>query len=114
MSAHLAARKISSVELTRLFLERIAAAKRLNAFITVDREKSLAQARAADARIARGEAAPLTGIPVSHKDLFCAKGCRTTFASRLLPSFVVPSDSHVVAQFDRSVAVFLCTPYFII
>src|SRR5258708_2712470 len=84
MSAHLAARKISSVELTRLFLERIAAAKRLNAFITVDAEKSLAQARAADARIARREAAPLTAIPVAHKDLVCAKSWRTTYATQIL------------------------------
>jgi aspartyl-tRNA(Asn)/glutamyl-tRNA(Gln) amidotransferase subunit A len=107
MSAHLAARKISSVELTRLFLERIAAAKRLNAFITVDAEKSLAQARAADARIARGEAAPLTGIPIAHKDLFCAKGWRTTCASKILENFVAPYDAHVIEQFDRAGAVIL-------
>jgi aspartyl-tRNA(Asn)/glutamyl-tRNA(Gln) amidotransferase subunit A len=107
ISAHLAARKISSVELTRLFLERIAAAKRLNAFITVDAEKSLAQARAADARIARGEAAPLTGIPIAHKDLFCAKGWRTTCASKILENFVAPYDAHVIEQFDRAGAVIL-------
>ena len=79
----------------------------LNAFITVDREKSLAQAKAADARIARGEAAPLTGIPVAHKDLFCAKGWRTTAGSKILANFVAPYDAHVIEQFDRAGAVLL-------
>src|SRR5260221_4435007 len=107
ISADLDARKISRVELTRLFLERTAAAKRLNAFITVDAEKSLAQARAADARIARGEAEPLTGIPVAHKDLFCAAGWRTTCGSKILENFVAPYDAHVIEQFDRAGAVIL-------
>jgi aspartyl-tRNA(Asn)/glutamyl-tRNA(Gln) amidotransferase subunit A len=107
LSGMLGEREVSSVEVTRYFLERIAAAKRLNAFITVDAEKSLAQARAADARIARGEAAPLTGIPIAHKDLFCAKGWRTTCASKILENFVAPYDAHVIEQFDRAGAVIL-------
>ena len=73
LSARLAARTVSSVELTRHFLDRIeGVGKPLNAFITVDREKSLAQAKEADARIAKGDVASLTGIPIAHKDLFCA------------------------------------------
>src|SRR5690349_16951912 len=80
---------------------------RLNAFITVDAEKSLAQAREADARIARGEGGSLTGIPVAHKDLFCAKGWRTTCGSKMLANFVSPYDAHVIEQFDRAGAVLL-------
>jgi len=96
------------VELTQACLDRIARAQgQLNAFITVDPERSLAQARAADARIARGEAGPLTGIPVAHKDIFCAKGWLTTCASKMLADFVAPYDSHVVERFDRAGAVLL-------
>jgi aspartyl-tRNA(Asn)/glutamyl-tRNA(Gln) amidotransferase subunit A len=104
----LAAREISSVELTRAYLERIGRHNEaLNAFITVDPEKSLAQARAADARIAAGGAAALTGIPVAHKDLFCAKGWRTTCGSRMLDNFVSPYDAHVIEQFNAAGAVLL-------
>ena len=82
LGAALAAREVSSVELTGACLDRVARAQgALNAFITVDPEKSLAQARHADQRIARGEAGPLTGIPVAHKDIFCAQGWPTTCAS---------------------------------
>ncbi len=108
LSRQLRAKAVSSVELTRAYLERIERGNaRLNAFITVDPEKSLAQARAADARIARGEAAPLTGVPVAHKDLFCARGWRTTCGSRMLEHFVAPYDAHVIEQFDRAGAVLL-------
>ncbi len=108
LSRRLRDREVSSVELTRHFLDRIAGVgANLNAFITVDRDKTLAQAAAADARIARGEAAPLTGIPIAHKDLFCAKGWRTTCASKILENFVAPYDAHVIEQFDRAGAVIL-------
>ena len=108
LSRRLRQKKVSSVELTRHYLERIAALDpKLNAFITVDGERSLAQAKAADARIAKGDCAPLTGIPVAHKDLFCAKGWRTTCASKILENFVAPYDAHVIEQFDRAGAVLL-------
>ena len=108
VAAALAARRVSSVELTQTCLDRIARAQgELNAFITVDPERSLAQARAADARIARGEGGGLTGAPVAHKDIFCAKGWRTTCASRMLADFVAPYDAHVVERFDRAGAVLL-------
>jgi aspartyl-tRNA(Asn)/glutamyl-tRNA(Gln) amidotransferase subunit A len=108
LSAALAARRTSSVELTRFFLDRIARAQgALNAFITVDPDRSLAQARAADARLARGEGGPLTGIPVAHKDIFCARGWLTTCASRILANFVAPYDSHVVERFGAAGAVVL-------
>jgi aspartyl-tRNA(Asn)/glutamyl-tRNA(Gln) amidotransferase subunit A len=108
LSAQLAARKVSSVELTTHFLDRIEHAQPvLNAFITIDRDKSLAQARVADARLAKGEGAPLTGIPVAHKDLWCAKGWRTTAGSKILSNFIAPYDAHVIEQFDRAGAVLL-------
>ena len=108
IAAALAARRVSSVELTRSFLDRIARAQAsLNAFITVDPDRSLAQAAAADARIARGEGGPLTGIPIAHKDIFCARGWLTTCASRMLANFVAPYDSHVIGRFNAAGAVML-------
>src|SRR5258706_2676562 len=108
LSRQLAAREISSVELTRSYLERIERLNgALNAFITVDPEKSLAQARAADERIARGDAAALTGIPIAHKDLFCAKGWLTTCGSKMLANWVSPYDAHVIARFNAAGAVIL-------
>ncbi len=99
LAAQLAAKKISSVELTTEYLGRI---KRLNpdlnAFITVDEEKSLAQAQAADAQLAAGQGGPLTGIPIAQKDIFCAQGWRTTCGSKMLANFVAPYDAHVIEQ----------------
>src|SRR6266496_3320693 len=103
LSAALAQKKISSAELTKLFLDRISRLNAaLNAFITVDAEKSLAQARAADERIAKGAAQPLTGIPVAHKDIFVTKGWRTTCGSKMLENFVSPYDAHVIERFNAS------------
>ena len=106
LQAALAARRLSSVELTGLHLARIRALNgSTNAFISVDEEISLAQARAADARLARGEAEPLTGIPIAHKDIFCTRALRTTCGSRMLEQFRSPYDAHVIEQFDRAGAV---------
>jgi len=108
LSRKLARKEISSVELTRHYLARIAKhGAQLNSFITVDGEKSLAQAKAADARIARGDAAPLTGIALAHKDLFCAKGWLTTCGSKILENFVAPYDAHVIERFNGAGAVIL-------
>jgi aspartyl-tRNA(Asn)/glutamyl-tRNA(Gln) amidotransferase subunit A len=108
LSAALRARRVSSVELTRLFLERAEHLNpALNAFVTLDAERSLAQARAADQRLASGRPQPLTGIPIAHKDIFCAKGWRTTCGSRMLDNFVAPYDAHVIEQLDRQGAVTL-------
>ena len=85
LAAQLAAKKISSVELTQTFLDRIGSLNpRLNAFITIDENKSLAQAKAADALIASGKSGPLTGIPVAQKDIFCAEGWLSTCGSKML------------------------------
>ena len=103
LAAQLAAKRISSAELAALFLDRIEALNpRLNAFITVDRDKTLAEARAADARIAAGETAPLLGVPVAHKDIFCADGWRTTCGSKMLANFVAPYDATVIAKFKQA------------
>ncbi|MEZ0245333.1 MAG: Asp-tRNA(Asn)/Glu-tRNA(Gln) amidotransferase subunit GatA, partial [Methylophilaceae bacterium] len=66
---------------------------------------TLAQAHAADARIAKGEASPLTGIPIAEKDIFCAKGWTTTCGSKMLENFVAPYDAHVIEQFNLAGAV---------
>ncbi|MCL2831100.1 MAG: Asp-tRNA(Asn)/Glu-tRNA(Gln) amidotransferase subunit GatA [Betaproteobacteria bacterium] len=103
LSRALSAGHISSVELTQEFLRRIARLNpTLNAFITVDEEKSLAQARAADAALSAGTAGPLTGIPVAQKDLFCAKGWLTTCGSKILSNFVSPYDAAVVERLNEA------------
>ncbi len=100
----LASKEISSVELTRLYLERIARHNpALNAFITVDAERSLAQARAADAHRAAG--GPLCGIPLAQKDIFCSKGWLTTCASKMLANFVSPYDAGVIERCNAAGAV---------
>ncbi|MBL8397566.1 MAG: Asp-tRNA(Asn)/Glu-tRNA(Gln) amidotransferase subunit GatA [Candidatus Accumulibacter sp.] len=99
---------ISSVELTQLYLDRIARHDhQLNAYITVDAAASLAQARWADQRLAKGEGGPLTGIPIAHKDIFCAAGWRTTCGSRMLDNFVSPYDATVIRRFAEAGAVLL-------
>jgi len=101
LSQALAAKQISSVELTQLFLDRIARLNPLlNAFITVDPEKSLNSARAADALISAGTAGPLTGIPIAQKDIFCAEGWRTTCGSKMLANFVSPYDATVIRKME--------------
>lgn len=106
LATALGARQISSVELTQLFLDRINRLNPdINAYITLDADRSLAQAAAADARIAQGNAGPLTGIPFAQKDIFCAKGWRTTCGSKMLENFIAPYDAHIISQFDAAGAV---------
>ena len=103
----LRARKLSSVELTQGFLDRISRYKGLNAFITVDAERSLAQARAADAALAKGQGGLLAGVPIAQKDIFCADGWLTTCGSKILSNFVAPYDATVIAKFNAAGAVTL-------
>ena len=106
LGAALRTKKISSVELTQLYLDRIAALNpSLNAFITTDPERSLEQARAADTLLANGEENALTGIPIAQKDIFCAKGWRTSCGSKMLENFISPYDAHVIEQFNNAGAV---------
>jgi len=103
LSQALVAKEISSVELTQLYLDRIARLNPgLNAFITVDVEKSLAQAKRADETRANGEAGPLTGIPLAQKDIFCAKGWLTTCGSKMLGNFVSPYDATVIERLNAA------------
>ena len=106
LGAALRAKHISSTELTQLYLERIATHNPVfNAYVTVDAKISLAQAAAADMLLASGGALPLTGIPIAQKDIFCAKGWRTTCGSKMLSNFVAPYDAHVIEQFSKAGAV---------
>jgi len=99
----LQAREFSSVELTQSCLARIEALDgRLNSLITVTGERALAQARAADRRLARGDSGPLTGIPLLHKDIFCTRGVVTSCGSRMLDNFVAPYDATVVQRLDAA------------
>src|SRR5467141_234426 len=108
LAAGLRARKFSSVELVRAYLDRIDASQAaLNAFISVTREQALATAAEADRALAAGRAGPLTGMPIAHKDLFCTDGVRTTCGSRMLDNFVAPYDATVVTRLKGAGAVML-------
>ena len=99
----LAEGKTTSVELCQDYLARIQAQNpTLNAFISVDAEKTLAEARAADAARAKGQSGLLTGVPIAHKDIFCAEGWLTTCGSKMLSNFVSPYDAHVIEQFKAA------------
>ncbi len=107
LSEALCAKKLSSVELTQTYLDRIEKHKDLNAFITVDAENVLAQALAADKYRQQGKAGPLTGIPIAQKDIFCTKGMLTTCGSKMLSNFVSPYDATVIERFNVAGAVIL-------
>ena len=106
-SAALHAGELSSTELTQACLGRIEQHRELNAFITVDAERALAQARVADERRTRGEAGPLTGVPIAQKDIFCTDGMLTTCGSRMLSNFTAPYDATVIRKFNEAGAVLL-------
>ncbi len=107
LSVDLKTGSVSSEELTGHFLDRIEQNKALNAFITVNSDQALAQAQAADQRLKRGDATPLTGIPVALKDIFCAEGTLTTCGSKILSNFTAPYDATVVAKLKQAGAVIL-------
>lgn len=97
---------LSAVELAQSFLARIESST-LNAFIDVRPDLTLAQARAADARLAAGERGPLLGIPIAHKDIFVTQGWRSTAGSRMLADYVSPFDASVVTRLQAAGAVCL-------
>ncbi|MFO7285924.1 MAG: Asp-tRNA(Asn)/Glu-tRNA(Gln) amidotransferase subunit GatA [Gammaproteobacteria bacterium] len=104
----LRARRISAVELTRHFLDRIARHDpALNAFITVTEDEALRAAEAADRRLASGDASALTGIPIAHKDIFCTEGVKTSCGSRMLDNFVSPYDATAVERLKAAGMVML-------
>jgi aspartyl-tRNA(Asn)/glutamyl-tRNA(Gln) amidotransferase subunit A len=98
LSTLLHAKQISATELARHYLDRIAASEH-NAFLDVNPELTLAQAQAADTRLREGNAGPLTGIPIAHKDIFVTRGWRSTAASNMLGNYSSPFDATVVEQF---------------
>ena len=101
LAASLATGKVSAVEAAQHFLDRAAAHADLGAFVALDPDVTLAQARAADARIAAGSAGPLEGVPLAHKDIFATRDFPTTAGSRMLTNYRSPFDSTVVSELGR-------------
>ncbi|MBX9586678.1 MAG: Asp-tRNA(Asn)/Glu-tRNA(Gln) amidotransferase subunit GatA [Gammaproteobacteria bacterium] len=103
LSHDLAAKKVSSVEVTQFYLDRITQHNpTLNAFITVCNESALASAKEADKKIASGQASPLTGVPYAHKDIFCTDGIKTSCGSKMLDNFIAPYDATVTTKFKEA------------
>ena len=98
LAARLAAGSVSSVEVTQHFLSRIDQQTGLGAFLSTDSAVSLAQARAADARLAAGERTPLLGVPLAHKDVFVTRDFPTTAGSKMLENYRSPFDATVVTK----------------
>jgi aspartyl-tRNA(Asn)/glutamyl-tRNA(Gln) amidotransferase subunit A len=107
LSLDLQAKTYSSVELTQFFLNRIDQHQQLNSYIAVTPELALAQAKAADQRIANGTSDLLTGIPIAQKDIFCTQGVITTCGSKMLANFNAPYNATVVEKFNQAGAVML-------
>lgn len=101
-SRALQAKEVSAVELAKAYLERIEAHKDLNCFLDVRPEVTLAQAQAADKRIAEGKAGRLTGIPIAHKDIFVTRDWASTAASKMLKGYMSPFDAAVVRKLAES------------
>lgn len=102
LSRALQAKEVSVVELAKAYLERIEAHKDLNCFLDVRPEVTLAQAQAADKRIAEGKAGRLTGIPIAHKDIFVTRDWASTAASKMLKGYMSPFDAAVVRKLAES------------
>jgi aspartyl-tRNA(Asn)/glutamyl-tRNA(Gln) amidotransferase subunit A len=107
LAARLKARDVSAVETAQHFLARIKAHESLGAFLAVDEEASLAQARAADARIAAGTGGALEGVPIAHKDIFVTRDFPTTAGSKMLAGYRSPFDATVVNRLAQAGAVTL-------
>jgi len=103
LSSDLHAKKISSVELTKHFLNRIEKFdKQLNSFITVTPEHALAAAKKADELLSKNNAGPLTGIPIAQKDIFCTLNVKTTCGSKILDNFIAPYNATVVEKCNQA------------
>ncbi|MFM8564111.1 MAG: Asp-tRNA(Asn)/Glu-tRNA(Gln) amidotransferase subunit GatA [Acidimicrobiia bacterium] len=107
LSQALQAKQVSAVEAASHFLARGRAHTDLGAYVAVHEETTLQQARAADARIAKGDAPALTGVPIAHKDIFVTKDFVTTAGSRMLQHYQSPFDATVVANLAHAGAVTL-------
>ena len=101
-------KRVSSRELTQHFLDRIHQYDQdLNSFITVTAEQALKQADHADQLRAQGQAQPLTGIPLAHKDNFCTKGVKTSAASKMLDNFIAPYNATIIDRCEQAGLVML-------
>ena len=101
LSIALESKKISSEELTRLYIERCNKHNNsLNCFITITEEEALKKARRADKKRASGDYNPLTGIPIAQKDIFCTNGIKTTCGSKMLDNFVAPYDATLIKKMN--------------
>jgi aspartyl-tRNA(Asn)/glutamyl-tRNA(Gln) amidotransferase subunit A len=98
LSQDLKAKRVSALELAQQALAAIESHKHLNAFLDVQPEPTLAQARAADAQLSAGTAGPLTGVPLAHKDIFVTRGWKSTAGSKMLANYVSPFDATVVEK----------------
>ena len=108
LSRLLQKRALSSVELTQDCLSRAERLNgELNCFISLFPEHALEQARRADQRLGQGGGGPLTGIPIAHKDIFCARGFKTSCGSKMLDNFIAPYDATVVSKLDAAGCVML-------
>jgi aspartyl-tRNA(Asn)/glutamyl-tRNA(Gln) amidotransferase subunit A len=103
----LAAREVSANETAQYFLKRIQANEALGAFVALDADVTLAQARAADEKLAAGGASALTGVPIAHKDIFATVDFPTTAGSRMLEGYRSPFDATVVRKLAEAGAVTL-------
>ena len=101
LSGLLQSKQISAPELAQHFLQRIASSD-LNAFLHVEPTLSLAQAQQAQAQLDAGQAGPLTGIPIAHKDIFMTQGWRSTAGSKMLANYTSPFDASVVAKLQQA------------
>ncbi len=107
LARQLRAKQVSAVETAQHFLGRMAAHQDLAAFLAVNEEATLAQARAADAAIAAGTAGTLAGVPIAHKDIFVTKDFPSTAGSRMLAGYRSPFDATVVSRLAQAGAVTL-------
>jgi aspartyl-tRNA(Asn)/glutamyl-tRNA(Gln) amidotransferase subunit A len=108
LSQAILTKEVSSVELTQYFLNRISQYKGLNAYLDVQEELSLRDAYFADELVAKGQAGPLTGIPVAHKDVFVTKDWKSTAASKILENYLSPFDAKVVERLGVRGAGMVC------
>ena len=94
--------KTSSVETTQHLLARAKQHQALGAYLSFNEDASLAQARAADARIAAGERTPLLGVPIAHKDIFVTRDFPSTAGSKMLEGYQSPFDATVVTKLAQA------------
>ena len=108
LSASLQAKEVSSQELTAYFLQRISATSELNAFVDINEEQTMREAKFADEQLSKGNKSSLMGVPIAHKDVFVTKHWKTTAGSKILTNYMSPFDAHVVAELGANGAGMVC------